>query len=51
MTVQAVFTEANKILGGTSTSSYTLSDINACVTAINENFVDRTFVGNFLKLP
>jgi hypothetical protein len=49
-TVQQVLDEGNVIVGGGS-STYTASDINAALSAINENFVDGTTVGTYLELP
>lgn len=50
MTVESVLAEANAVLGGLS-SSFSAAQINACVSAINENFVDGTQVGAELCLP
>lgn len=50
MTVDEVLAEGNAVLGGLS-SSFSASDINACLSSINENFVDGTQVGTFLCLP
>jgi len=50
MTVDDVLAEGNAVLGGLS-SSFSASDINACLSGINENFVDGTQVGTFLCLP
>lgn len=49
-TVQQLLVEANKVLGGQS-SSYTASQLNDAVSKVNENFVDGTFVGTFLTCP
>ncbi|MCP9746120.1 hypothetical protein, partial [Lacihabitans sp. CS3-21] len=46
-TVQFVLDEANKVLGG-CTSTYSISDLNTVVTNINENFVNGTSTGTFL---
>ncbi|MCU0468229.1 MAG: hypothetical protein MUF58_06470, partial [Arcicella sp.] len=46
-TVQFLLDEANKALGGCSTT-YSLSDINNAVTAVNENYVNGTSTGDFL---
>jgi hypothetical protein len=50
MTVQEVLDEANGILGGCP-STLTASQINDCVTAINENYVDGNQDNGFLSLP
>ena len=50
MTVEEVLEEANNFLGDCE-STFTASDINDCVSKINENFVDGTVVGDFLRLP
>jgi hypothetical protein len=50
MTVETVLWEANRVLAG-ALSSFTPSEINACASAINENFVDGTTVGTYLRLP
>lgn len=50
MTVDEVLAEGNAVLGGFS-SSFSPSDINGCLSRINENFVDGTQVGSFLCLP
>lgn len=50
MTVQEVLDEANAVLAGLA-SSFTASTINGCVSKINENFVNGTFVGDYLGLP
>lgn len=50
MSVQAVLDTANAIIGGNSTA-FTPSQINGCVAAINENFVDGTTVGTYLGYP
>ena len=47
MTVQQVLDEAHKILAGAE-SAFTASRVNEAVTAINENFVDGTAVGELL---
>ena len=46
-TVQNVLDEANSFLGGCG-STYTASQLNAAVTAINENFVGGNSTGNYL---
>jgi hypothetical protein len=46
-TVEEVFMEANRILGGCSTA-YSPSEINYAVSSINENFEDGQ-VGNYLQ--
>ncbi|HEC21406.1 MAG TPA: hypothetical protein ENI95_00655 [Chloroflexi bacterium] len=48
-TVQQVLDEANLVLGGGGT--LTPSEIGDCVAGINENFVDGTAAGSFLRLP
>ena len=50
MTVQMVLNAANTVLAGLP-SSFSPSEINACVSSINENFVDGTQVGTYLCLP
>lgn len=50
MTVDQVLAEGNAVLGGLS-SSLSPSDVNACLSGINENFVDGTQVGTYLCLP
>lgn len=50
MTVEEVLEEANNVLGGCG-SEFTASEINDCVSKINQNFVDGTTVGDFLRLP
>jgi hypothetical protein len=47
-TVEEVFEEAGKILGGCS-SNYSASQINDAVSKINENFEDGMYVGDYLK--
>lgn len=49
-TVEEVLEEAETILGGGS-SSYTPAEINECVSAINENFVDGEVNLGFLIEP
>lgn len=49
-TVENVLNEANRILAGLS-STLTASEINECVSKINENFVDGAMDGGFLGLP
>jgi hypothetical protein len=49
-TVAQVLAEANKVLGG-SASTYTAAQVNEAVSAINENFVDGTQVGDYLAQP
>ncbi|MES2622190.1 MAG: hypothetical protein V4615_15170, partial [Bacteroidota bacterium] len=46
-TVQQLLDEANRILGG-CTSSYNASQINDAVSSVNENYVDGQVTGNFL---
>ncbi len=48
MTVAQVLAEANKKLGGCS-SSYSFSQLNDAISAINESFVDGSNTGNYLK--
>lgn len=50
MTVQEVLNTANDIISGVP-SDPTPSEINECVDKINNNFVDGTAVGGYLKLP
>jgi len=50
ITVEQVLAEANTIIGG-GWSSYSASQINDAVSAINENFVDGTAVGSYLVNP
>lgn len=47
-TVEEVFEEANKILGG-CTSNYSASEINGACEMINENFEGGNVVGNYLE--
>jgi hypothetical protein len=49
MSVGDILDEATLVLVGSG--SFTPSQINSCVSAINENFVDGTMVGNYLMLP
>ncbi|MBA3283764.1 MAG: T9SS type A sorting domain-containing protein, partial [Nitrosopumilus sp.] len=49
-TVNQLLAEANNVLGGCP-SAYTPSQINAAVSAINENYVDGNVTGNFLNCP
>lgn len=49
MTVQTVIDEANAVLGGAGT--LTPSEINDCVSKINENFVGGNINKGFLRLP
>ncbi|MFN8770647.1 MAG: hypothetical protein ACK5Z5_09285 [Neisseriaceae bacterium] len=54
MTVQQVLIQANNILAGIPSPLYPPqipSQINSCVDAINNNFVDGTHVGTYLTLP
>lgn len=52
LTVQEVLDLANLIIGDAALfDDLTPSEINACVASINENFVDGTVVGTYLKLP
>lgn len=50
MTVGEVLAEGNAVLGGLS-SPFSPSQVNDCVSRINENFVDGTQVGAYLCLP
>lgn len=47
-TVEEVFEEAGKILGGCN-SNYNASEINEAVSNINENFEGGEYVGNYLE--
>jgi len=47
MTVQQVLDEGNKILGGCN-SAFSASEINECLSKINENYVDGTNDNGFL---
>jgi hypothetical protein len=49
MVVADVLAQANSVLSGGGWAS--ASQINECVSRINENFVDGTTVGNYLVLP
>lgn len=49
-TVNQLLEEANKKLGG-CTSSYTLSQLNVAVTAVNENYDNGTSNNNYLYCP
>ena len=51
MSVADVLDDANDILGGCYTGCLTASQINECVSRINENFVDGNMVGDYLELP
>ena len=51
MTVQDVLDTANEILGGTYGGSLTPSEINSCLTTINENFVDCRSDNGDLRCP
>ncbi|MFN2429648.1 MAG: SprB repeat-containing protein, partial [Cryomorphaceae bacterium] len=46
-TVDELLAEANNKIGG-CVSSYSSSELNAAVTAVNENFVDGNITGSFL---
>lgn len=50
LTVNQVLQEANNAVGGCG-SQYSLSDLNAALTAINQNFVDGTTAGGDLICP
>jgi hypothetical protein len=50
MTVGEVLAEGNAVVGGQS-SAFSASQINQCLSSINENFVDGTQVGAYLCLP
>ncbi|MFN5183913.1 MAG: hypothetical protein ACK5D5_12905 [Bacteroidota bacterium] len=49
-TVNQLIAEGNKVLGG-CTSNYTVSQLNAAIDAVNNNFVDGTMVGTFITCP
>lgn len=49
MSVAAILDAANQALAGGG--GFAPSAINGCVSAINENFVDGTEVGDYLRLP
>jgi hypothetical protein len=49
-TVNQLIAEGNKVLGG-CTSSYSVSQLNAAIDAVNNNFVDGTMVGTFITCP
>ncbi|HEU4607809.1 MAG TPA: T9SS type A sorting domain-containing protein, partial [Chitinophagaceae bacterium] len=49
-TVNEFLAEANKVLGGCSTS-YTVTEVLETATAINENYVDGSQDGGFLDCP
>ena len=52
MTVQDVLDAANRVLGGTELGSDpSPAEVNECVDKINNDFVDGTVVGGYLKLP
>ena len=52
MTVQDVLDAANRVLGGTELGSNPLpAEVNECADKINNDFVDGTVVGGYLKLP
>ena len=48
-TVQNVFLEANKKIGGCSSSSFSLSQFNTAIDNINNNYDNGTVNGNFLS--
>jgi len=50
-TVQQLFTEANKKIGGCSTSGISISTFNNGVAAVNESYTDGTASGSYLKCP
>ena len=50
MTIAAVLSEANKVLGGCP-SKYSATEISDVLSSINENFVDGTKNGGFLVCP
>jgi hypothetical protein len=50
LTVGRILDVANDVLAGLP-STFTPSEINECVSRINENFVDGTQVGTYLCLP
>ena len=49
-TVSNFLTEANKVIGGTSTA-YTVQDVLSTATAINENYTDGNINKNYLNCP
>jgi hypothetical protein len=49
-TVFNFLTEANKVIGGTSTA-YTVQQVLSTATAINENYVDGKMNGGYLNCP
>ncbi len=51
MTVQDVLYTANLVLSGDTNTVFSASDLNDCVSSINENFVDGTQNNGFLGLP
>lgn len=50
MTVNQLLAIANQVLGGCNTT-YSLSDVNQALTAVNENFVDGRIANGFLTCP
>ncbi|HSH66503.1 MAG TPA: hypothetical protein VLB84_12110 [Bacteroidia bacterium] len=50
MSIKDFLAEANKVLGGCS-SSYTAAQVSDALTSINENFDDGTKNGGFLECP
>lgn len=50
MTVDQILAAGNAVLGG-DTSSFSASQINACVDAVNNNYVDGNTNGGFLCTP
>ncbi|HXH02703.1 MAG TPA: hypothetical protein VNN09_05215 [Candidatus Competibacteraceae bacterium] len=51
LTVAQVLEIANKVLGGDTTTGFSPSTINGCVTKINENYVDGAIDNGYLGLP
>ena len=51
MTVWQILETGNRVLSGDTGTGFTTSAINACISSINENFVDGTMVGGYLTLP
>lgn len=50
LTVGDVLVEANSLVGGCG-STYSLGDVNATLTSINQNFIDGTQAGSALGCP
>ena len=51
MSVWQILDTGNQVLSGDGSSVFSPSAINACISSINENFVDGTMVGTYLRLP